>query len=249
MASSTNTLDQITANMLQQDVVVNANFAAASPAMGYARKQSTTAALTWGYEAATIDIAGEPTPIAAGSIALTASDDNYIYRTSAGVVTKTLTMPTGWPVSGGGSGGPITSIPGAIPLYTIVTGADSVTSYEDHRSGGGAGGTAGSADDPFVTLTDGATVTINALLGHNFYLLIGGNRTLANPTDLADGQVLTIVIKQDGTGTRTLAYGSKWKFANGANTLSTAANAVDVIGGIYHASLDLIFCNMAKAIA
>ena len=38
------------------------------------------------------------------------------------------------------------------------------------------------------------------------------------------------MITQDGTGSRTLAYGSNWKFPGGtAPTLTTAANAVDVV--------------------
>jgi len=38
-------------------------------------------------------------------------------------------------------------------------------------------------------------------------------------------------VTQDGTGSRTLAYGSYWKFPGGsAPTLTTSASAVDVIG-------------------
>ena len=40
------------------------------------------------------------------------------------------------------------------------------------------------------------------------------------------GDNATISITQDGTGSRTLAYGSYWDFANGAApTLTTTANA------------------------
>jgi len=59
---------------------------------------------------------------------------------------------------------------------------------------------------------------------------LGGNRTLANPTNLTAGQHGVIVITQDGTGSRTLAYGSNFKFpAGSAPTLTTTANAVDVL--------------------
>jgi hypothetical protein len=79
-------------------------------------------------------------------------------------------------------------------------------------------------------LTDGATITPNFNTANNFSLTLGGNRTLANPTNITAGQSGVIVITQDGTGSRTLAYGSYWDFSGGtAPTLTTAANAVDVL--------------------
>lgn len=79
-------------------------------------------------------------------------------------------------------------------------------------------------------LTDGATITPDFAAANNFSLTIGGNRTLANPTNLTAGQSGVIVITQDGTGSRTLAYGSYFKFSNGtAPTLTTTASAVDVL--------------------
>ena len=79
-------------------------------------------------------------------------------------------------------------------------------------------------------LTDGTTITPDFAAANNFSLTIGGNRTLANPTNLTAGQSGVIVITQDATGSRTLAYGSYWKFASGtAPTLTTTASAVDVL--------------------
>jgi len=81
-----------------------------------------------------------------------------------------------------------------------------------------------------TALTDGATITPNMNNANNFSVTLGGNRTLANPTNLTAGQSGVIVITQDGTGSRTLAYGSNFKFPGGtAPTLTTAANAVDVL--------------------
>lgn len=81
-----------------------------------------------------------------------------------------------------------------------------------------------------VALTDGATITPDFSAGNNFSVTLAGNRTLANPTNLTAGQAGTIVITQDGTGSRTLAYGGNWKFPGGtAPTLTTTAAAVDVI--------------------
>jgi chemotaxis protein histidine kinase CheA len=79
-------------------------------------------------------------------------------------------------------------------------------------------------------LTDGATITPDFAAANNYSVTLGGNRTLANPTNITAGQSGVIVITQDGTGSRTLAYGSYFKFAGGtAPTLTTTAAAVDVL--------------------
>ena len=79
-------------------------------------------------------------------------------------------------------------------------------------------------------LTDGATITPDFAVANNFSVTLGGSRTLANPSNLTAGQSGVIVITQDGTGSRTLAYGSYFKFPGGtAPTLTTTASAVDVL--------------------
>lgn len=81
-----------------------------------------------------------------------------------------------------------------------------------------------------TSLTDGATITPDFALANNFSVTLGGNRTLANPTSLTAGQSGCIWITQDGTGSRTLAYGSYWDFTGGtAPTLTTTANGVDCL--------------------
>ncbi|HSG60769.1 MAG TPA: hypothetical protein VLA24_04970 [Pseudomonadales bacterium] len=78
------------------------------------------------------------------------------------------------------------------------------------------------------TLTDGTTITPDFAVANNFTVTLGGNRTMANPTNLAAGQSGSIFIVQDGTGSRTLAWGSYWDFTTGtAPTLTTTAGAID----------------------
>jgi hypothetical protein len=82
-----------------------------------------------------------------------------------------------------------------------------------------------------VALTDAASIVndasaLNRAVGT---VTLAGNRTLANPTNLQPGQKWDIVVTQDGTGNRTLAYGTAYKKVGGAVTLSTAAGAVDVL--------------------
>jgi hypothetical protein len=81
-----------------------------------------------------------------------------------------------------------------------------------------------------VALTDGTTITADFALANNFSVTLAGNRTLANPTNLTVGQSGVIKVTQDGTGSRTLAYGSNWDFAGGTvPTLTTTASAVDIL--------------------
>jgi hypothetical protein len=73
-------------------------------------------------------------------------------------------------------------------------------------------------------------VTPDFAVAQNFSLTLGTSATLANPSNLTAGQSGVIVITQDGTGSRTLAYGSNFKFPGGtAPTLTTTASAVDVL--------------------
>lgn len=89
-------------------------------------------------------------------------------------------------------------------------------------------------------LTDGATITPDFAVANNFSVTLGGNRTLANPTNLTAGQSGSIFITQDGTGSRTLAYGSYFDFAGGtAPTLSTTAAAVDRIDYIVRSTTSI----------
>ncbi len=96
-----------------------------------------------------------------------------------------------------------------------------------------------------ITLTDGATITPDMDDGNNFTVTLGGNRTLANPTNLTAGQSGSIIVKQDGTGSRTLAYGTQWKFPSGtAPTLTTTASATDRLDYFVESS-SLIHANLA----
>lgn len=82
----------------------------------------------------------------------------------------------------------------------------------------------------FQTLTDAATIAFDASLGPNGVVTLGGNRTLAKPTNIIAGVGGVLEIIQDGTGSRTLAYASGWIFPGGvAPTLSTAAGTKDAL--------------------
>jgi len=88
----------------------------------------------------------------------------------------------------------------------------------------------GSASQNIIRLTDGATITANLAQSCSFVVTLGGNRTLANGTNFLSGQSGVIFVQQDGTGSRTLSFGTGWRFpSNTAPTLTTTAHAVDMI--------------------
>ena len=79
-----------------------------------------------------------------------------------------------------------------------------------------------------TTLTSGATVTPDFAASNNYTLTLDQNLTIANPTNLTAGQSGSIFLVQDGTGSRTAAWGSYWDFAGGvAPVLTTTAAGID----------------------
>ena len=81
-----------------------------------------------------------------------------------------------------------------------------------------------------TALTDGATITPDFAASNNFSVTLGGNRQLANPSNITVGQSGAIVITQDGTGGRALTFDSYWDFTGGtAPNNTTTASASDVL--------------------
>ena len=81
-----------------------------------------------------------------------------------------------------------------------------------------------------VTLTDVANIALDLSTGFDFTVTLAGNRTLNNPTNAKVGQRGRIRVVQDGTGSRTLSFGSNYEFVAGtAPTLTTTASAEDVL--------------------
>ena len=129
------------------------------------------------------------------------------------------------------SGGTLTGILSATDVYTsaVAIGVDNLLGKQLHI------GTAAVAD--IVSLTDAASITVDFNNGQNFAVQLTDNRTIENPTNCVPGQVGSIIVIQDGTGSRTLSFGGNWKFIGGtAPTLTTTASAVDRIDYIVYTS-------------
>lgn len=88
-----------------------------------------------------------------------------------------------------------------------------------------------------LALTDGATITIDASRGDDFRVTLGGNRTMAAPTNPTDGQRVTILVSQDGTGSRTLTWNAVFTFGTITNALTATANRRDLFDFVYNAGL------------
>lgn len=79
-----------------------------------------------------------------------------------------------------------------------------------------------------IALTDGATVALDLALGNQYSLAIAGNRTLGDPTNTVAGQTGSIEVRQDLTGSRTLAYAWPYVWVGGtAGVLTTAGCSLD----------------------
>lgn len=89
-------------------------------------------------------------------------------------------------------------------------------------------------------LTDGASIAVDMSLNNHFSVTIAGNRTLVNPSNIVAGTSGSFFITQDGTGSRTLSYGTYYDFGGGtAPTLTTTAGAKDRIDYIARTTTSL----------
>lgn len=97
-------------------------------------------------------------------------------------------------------------------------------------------------------LTDAATIATDAATGVNFSVVLGGNRTMGQPTNLIDGRTYAWCLIQDATGSRTLGWHSIFDWGDaGAPTLSTAAGKADWAYGQYSAGLGKLIMSFRRS--
>ena len=141
--------------------------------------------------------------IASDSMYITNSDrdENFILGADNGAVTLYFDSAAKLATNTGG-----VTVTGAVSASTVVLAA---TDTDTSNTG---------------------SVTIDFAAHQNFVLTLTGSVTLANPSTESVGQSGVFVFIQDGTGSRTLSLGTDYESpAGGGITLSTAANAVDVV--------------------
>lgn len=242
----------ISASQGSKEVTANNRFTQLAPVALFGYCPETSSGLTWGYTGGKLLVAGVPTAIADSTIALTDNATNYLYSTSAGVVTKATVAPGGWP-------GPLAS--GAFALYQILTVSGAIsgtpTDYRTSTVGGGSASASGTAtgtgfphitggvqdpaaktvDQTLTILTVAATVAFSATpnfdcsLGSVFDITLTGNVTGATFTNGVDGRSYLIRARQDGTGSRTWAFGAGVRFGTDITTFTatTTASKLDYI--------------------
>jgi len=93
------------------------------------------------------------------------------------------------------------------------------------------------AVNPEATLTDGSTVSWNALTQPVCKVTLAGNRTLSSATGGVTGQFISILVIQDGTGSRTITWNAAYEFKDDtAPTLTTTAAKGDIFVFRYNGS-------------
>lgn len=88
-------------------------------------------------------------------------------------------------------------------------------------------------------LTDAATIAIDASKANVYNITLGGNRSLAATSGgQTDGQRLTLRIKQDGTGSRTLTWDATYRFNTTfpSPTLTTTGAKTDIVEFLWNAT-------------
>jgi hypothetical protein len=83
-----------------------------------------------------------------------------------------------------------------------------------------------------VTTNSGSAYAVNLANGNIFELTLTDNciLTFSNPPASGRAGSVTLILHQDGTGNRTVTWPASMTWASGtAPTLSTAANAIDII--------------------
>lgn len=224
MANSTTNVDTISSSQAQKEVTANAVFDAASMALTYGRRASTTTALSWGYYGGNVTLAdGSMSQIANGTVALTGSATNYVVASKATGAVSVSTATTNW-----------NNRKAYWRLYSIVTGVSSVSSYTDSRepaqySGAatpvgystGAGGTVtqGTSKSTGVTLNKRCgeitmhNATLNAATAVGFTLtnseIEAGDVIIANIVSGATANAYTLTVDARAAGSCRLSLNNR----------------------------------------
>lgn len=170
------------ADQFYTDALAAGAAAAAGQTLAFGQKTATTTGLTYGYYGGQLWVDGVLTTIADGTVALTASQTNYVERTHAGAVSTN---------TGGFTAG-------RVPLQEVVTSAGAVTSVLDRRI----------PNTPFAgrlskSVAGGADVTLSAEEARNHILEFTGV-LIANINVILPTTKLAWVVKNGTTGSFTL---------------------------------------------
>lgn len=114
------TLQQLSSSQVSPEVPINENFDALSAVAFGGKKNDASSGLTWGYYGGRWG----GTSVADGTLALTASADNYVVVANATGALSVSTGTTNW-----------ADTTNYRRVYKLTTGTSGVTAVEDHRAG------------------------------------------------------------------------------------------------------------------
>lgn len=203
----------ISVSQAGKEVVSNENDIVCFPVALFGRRYTAISGLTWAWFGGQMMIDGVLTTISDGTILLSASATNFVEATRAGVVSTNTTGYTA----------------GRIPLYTVVTGASSITSHTDQRqtwfrlgsrlSKSVAGGvdvtlTAAEARNDILEFTGTLTASINVIVP-----TVVTQWTVAN---LTSGAFTLTVKTAAGSGPTVDQNGRAILYCDGVNVVSAS---------------------------
>jgi hypothetical protein len=128
--------------------------------------------------------------------------------------------------------------PGAIGSSTASSGAFTSISSSTNA-------TLKDIRETVYSLTYASTITPDVANGTIQKVTLTGNVTFSAFSNPVAGQSMTLIVTQDGTGSRTLTSTMKW--SGGTKTLSTAAGSIDIISVFYDGTN--YFASLGKAFA
>ncbi len=219
------TLRQISQGQRGDVVLMNDLFSSVSVAGLFGVDLTGTTGITFAYYGGMLPVDGVSTTIADGTLALTASQTNYIERTVAGVVSKNT---TGFSAD-------------KIRLYTAVTSATGITTLTDHRHlaeqprglisvsvAGGAGDTTLTADQARPEII----VCTGALTGNRGVVLPQQKRrwTITNSTT---GTFTLTAKTSSGTGVSIMAGKTVQVYWDGTNMVLAETGGAQVKVGSF----------------
>ena len=175
------------------------------------------------------DSSGNPAALTVGSSGQVLKSDGTDISWGAspgaaltGSTNNTITTVTGANAISGEANltfdGSTLAVTGAATVSTTLTVAGAATLSED-------------------TLTDASTITWAANTSPVAKVTLGANRTLGNASGGVAGQFISLLVIQDGTGSRTLTWNAAYEFKDDtAPTLTTTASKGDLFVFRYNGS-------------
>ena len=143
-------------------------------------------------------------------------------------------------LAGNGSNVVVAGIGSGLQFTANTISVSGVVLTTTNQSVAGVKTFADALDLSVQTLTDLATIAVDAASANKFHVTLGGNRTIANPTNAVDGRLVIFRLQQDATGSRVVTWASDYRFRGdlaAANVvLSTGANIIDRVGFEYVAA-------------